>query len=75
MRDQIAYWKSGKKPTEQGYTIEGKSFTVSELKTFRSFADLQNKGVPQNVCLAARNAGYSPSELSEYLHDIMKKAP
>jgi hypothetical protein len=67
----VRFWNKGKRPEEQGYTFDnGTSLSLSDLCSARSFVELQNKGVPGGICDAAKRAGFSPSELDEYLDGL-----
>jgi hypothetical protein len=65
----IAYWNKGKRLTERGWTFDGTPIALSELSNARSFAALQEMGVPVYICEECKMAGYHPSEISSYLKE------
>ncbi len=69
VRPSIQSWRKGKRSDERGWTFNGVSLSVSEITNSRSFAELQNKGVPVSVCDSAKKSGYAPGELDDYLDE------
>jgi hypothetical protein len=68
-RPIIAFWKTGKKNTEQGWSFDGKSLSMSDLGSTRSYVDLEKKGVPASICASAKHSGYAPSEIGQFLEE------
>lgn len=68
-KSDICYWNKGKRPEEQGWTINNIQLTLKDLSSVRSFVELQNKGVPSSICEDAKKKGYCPYDIDTYFDD------